>query len=173
MCAVSRISSKKVDSPRARLSPAPDAREHAVADADARERAGHEAAHLGHDGRQRDLADQRRLARHVGPGDEQHLLAVGVEAHVVGHEAARGGQALDDGMAAVDKVDDLGIFHHGPAVVVAMGLLGQRGQHVGGGHAAGQGQQPLRHGADLIAQTAEDPSSMLMRLSSAVRILAS
>ena len=50
-------------------------------------------------------------------------------------------------MPAVDKLDDLGILDHGPAVIVAMGLFGKRSQHVGRGHAAGQCQQPLRDGA--------------------------
>ena len=116
----------------------------------------HEAAHLRQDHGQRDLADERRLAGHVGAGDDQDLLAVGVEADVVGDEAARGRQPLDHGVAAVGDVDDAGVVDVRAAVAAAVGDLGQRRQRVGGGDAPGQRQQAIGGGGDLVAQADED-----------------
>ena len=66
---------------------------------------GDEAAHLRHQGDETHLADDGALAGHIRAGDEHNLRAVGIEAHVVGHEAARAELALDDWVAAVADVD--------------------------------------------------------------------
>ena len=98
-----------VDSPRARLSPAPT-RVNTRSQTPMRAlRAGDEAAHLRQDDRQRHLADQRRLARHVRAGDDQHLLRRWIQADVVGDERAGRRQALDDRMAGVGQIDDAAV----------------------------------------------------------------
>ena len=93
-----------------------DAREHAIADADARAARRDEAAHLRLDHRQRHLADQRRLARHVRAADDQDLLGARVQAHVVGDEAAGRRQPLDDGVARVGEIDHAAVVDLGAAV---------------------------------------------------------
>ena len=66
---------------------------------------GDEAAHLRHQRDETHLADDSALASHIRAGDEHDLCAVGVEAHIVGHEAARAELALDNWVAAVSDVD--------------------------------------------------------------------
>ena len=78
-----------------------DAGEDPIAKADARGARRHEAAHLRLDHRQRHLPHQRRLAGHVGAADDQDLLGGGIEADVVGDEAAGRRQPLDDRVARV------------------------------------------------------------------------
>ena len=56
---------------------------------DFRRGGGHKAAHMGHQGDERGLAQQRRFTAHVGPGENDHLLFVLVQEHVVGHIAFR------------------------------------------------------------------------------------
>ena len=105
MCAVSRISTMKVDSPRARLSPAPTRVKIAIAEADARGARGHEAAHLRQDHGSATWRISVDLPAMLGPRDDQDLLGGGIEADVVGDEAAGRREALDDRVAAVGEID--------------------------------------------------------------------
>ena len=63
-----------------------DAREQLVHDADARRARGDEAAHLGHQHDQRDLAHVGRFAGHVRAGDDRDAAALRAEVRVVRHE---------------------------------------------------------------------------------------
>ncbi len=65
---------------------------------------GHERADLRHEDDERSLAQVGGLAAHVGAGDEQKLLARGLEEQIVGDEAlaALAKQLLDNRMAAGD-----------------------------------------------------------------------
>ena len=60
----------KVERPRARSSPAPTRAEQAVHHAEAEALGRHEGARLGQDGEKRVLAQERRFAGHVRPGDD-------------------------------------------------------------------------------------------------------
>src|SRR5271157_4491537 len=116
---------------------------------------GDEAADLGQDGDQRDLADIRTLAGHVRAGDQDDRAVVGTEASVVGHEVAGGQERVENRMAAALDVEDRLIGQLGPAVAVACGELSQRGQDVElGQHRAGL-DQPGSIGRDPVAQRRE------------------
>ena len=69
-----------------------DAAEQAVDDADRGARGGDEAAGLGEHGDQRGLAQEGRLAAHVGAGDQPQPV-VGPERQIVGDEALAGCRA--------------------------------------------------------------------------------
>ena len=73
MLAVSTISTRKVLCPRARLSWAPDARQDAVDQPDARRARGDEGADLRQDHEERGLAHEHALAAHVRPGEDDEL----------------------------------------------------------------------------------------------------
>ena len=81
------------------------ASEDAIDHADGGLPCGHEAAHLGQQGDETHLADDGALAGHIRAGYEHDLRPVGVEADVVGDEAARAELALDDRVATVADVD--------------------------------------------------------------------
>ena len=125
---------------------------HAVAQADARRARGNETPRLGQDHTQGGLANQRRFSRHVRPGHDEDLLALGIQAQIIGHEAAGGGQTFHHRMPAVPQFQHLGIVDHGPAIAVMVGLLGQGRDHVGGGHPSGQRKNPRGCRAHLVAQ---------------------
>ena len=76
-----------------------DAGEDAVDDADGGAGGGDEAADLGHENDQGDLAQVGGLARHVGAGEDGDLALGGIEDRVVGDEALVLGE-FDDGVAA-------------------------------------------------------------------------
>ena len=101
MAAVSTISTMKVERPRARLSDGADAAEQAVDDADLGARGGNEAARLREHGDQRGLAQEGRLAAHVGAGDQPQPV-VRAQAQIVGDEPLAGiaERAFDDRVAS-------------------------------------------------------------------------
>ena len=107
IAAVSIISTMKVERPRARSSAAPTRREQAVDDADMGGARRHVGADLGEHGDQRVLAQEGRLAGHVGPGDQPDAAGLagvaGAEIAVIGDErplAAGSQRLLDHRMAA-------------------------------------------------------------------------
>ena len=104
--------------------------EDAIDDADGSLARGDEAAHLRHQRDETHLADDGALAGHIRAGDEHDLRPVGVEAHIVGHEAARAELALDDRVAAVADFDPRAVVNLGPGVGFALGDFGERIQHV-------------------------------------------
>ena len=73
---------------------------------------GDEAAHLGEQGEQRHLAQERRFAGHVGAGEHDDALD-GVEAAVVGDEATGAERVLDKRVASLVDVDDSGVSTSG------------------------------------------------------------
>src|ERR1700675_889824 len=82
-----------------------DPREDAVGDGQFGLASRNERAHLRHQDNQRGLAKISGLAAHVRAGDEQKLLAAGIEAEIVGNEplAALPQKLFNDGMAAPDN----------------------------------------------------------------------
>ena len=85
-----------------------------------------EAADLGQDRDQGDLADVGALARHVRAGDQQDRAVVGAESSVVGDEVAVRHQGVEHRMAAgLDLEDRLGDDLR-PAVALPRGQLGER-----------------------------------------------
>ena len=87
----------------------------------------HEAADVGEQADERDLAHERRFAAHVGAGDHQHA-AGGGQARVVADEVLD--LALDHRMAAADDVQAWGVDEARLHVAVAQRGLGQRGEAV-------------------------------------------
>ena len=91
----------------------------------------HEAADLGQQREQRDLADVGALAGHVRAGDQQDRAVVGAERRCRWGRTSPGGSVLSSTgcRPSLDLqhrlVDDLG-----PAVAALRGQLGQAGQHV-------------------------------------------
>ena len=93
MVAVSTISTMKVERPRARSSAAPTRLNSRSMTPMRASRRRHEASDLRHDGDQRVLAQERRLAGHVGAGDEPHArrsrLPRARQVAVIGDEGRR------------------------------------------------------------------------------------
>ena len=111
------------------LSEAPDAREDAIDDGQLGAPRRHERSRLRDEREQRDLAQIRALAPHVGPG-QNHELAVGrVEQHVVRDERV-GDVPLDDRMPRLGRLHLVALVHVRLDVVVDRGRFGQPGQHV-------------------------------------------
>ncbi len=133
-----------------------DAGEEPVDDADPGASGRDEAADLGQDRDQGDLADIGALARHVRAGDQEDRAAVRAERDVVGDEVAGGQQRVEHRMPArLDLEDRLG-DDLGTAVAVPRGQLGQGGQDVElGQHRAGL-DQPGRLGRDAVAERGEE-----------------
>ena len=123
-----------------------DAGEDAVGDGKACLARGNEGTHLGHQDDQGGLAEVGGFAAHVGAGDEEKLLAAGLEAEIVGNEALAllFEQFLDDGMAAGDDEEFAGGIEFGAGVVAVGGQLGEGSEDVelgngGGGLAEARG----------------------------------
>ena len=107
---------------------------------------GNEGTHLGHEDNQGGLAEVGGFAPHVGAGDEQKLLAAGLEAKIVGNEALTlvFEQFLDDGMTAGNDEEFTGGGEFGTRVVAVGGELGEGSEDVelgdgGGGFAEARG----------------------------------
>ena len=172
-CAVSFISTMKVLSPRARLSLAPTRVRTRSTTPMRALAAGDEAAHLRQDDRQRDLPHERRLARHVGAGDEQELLGGRVEADVVGDEGPGGGQPLDDRVARVLRSIDAALVDLGPAIPVAVGDLGERGHVSAAATRAASASRRSASAATRARSVVKISSSRRRARSSAARTVAS
>ena len=115
-----------------------DAGEDLVDEAYAGAVGGHEAAHLCQQGDEGGLAQQGALAGHVGSGDDDDLLLVGVEVDVVGDVVlAHGHLLLDDGMAALTDVEDEAVVDDGSDVAVLLGHGGEGEEAVEAGYLAG------------------------------------
>ena len=131
-----------------------DAGEDAVDEADAGGGGGDEAAHLRHQDDQGDLAQVGGLAGHVGAGDDAHALA-GLEGDVVGHEALAAEGVLDHRVAAVLDVEHVVRQDLGADVAAQGSGLGEGGQDIQLGQAAGGAQQAGGGGAQALAHLAE------------------
>src|SRR4029077_10300333 len=113
-----------------------------VAGADARKDAGgngklgltsrNERAHLRHQNNQRGLAKVGGFAAHVRAGDQQELLAAGVEAKIVGNEslAALAEKFFDDGVTASNDKQLSGSVEFRSGVPAVGGQLCKRSKHV-------------------------------------------
>ena len=88
-----------------------------------------EAAHLGQDHQQRRLAHEDAFAAHVGPRQDDHLLAFGVEVEVVGREGALAAR-LEHGMAPLRDVEDTAVVDLRSHVSALVGDLPERGERV-------------------------------------------
>ncbi len=107
----------------------PDACEQPVDRADARRVAGHEAAQLGQDDAQPDLAEDGALPGHVGAGHQLDARG-GIEAHVVRHERFARHQALEHRVAGGDELDLEAVGHVGPHVAIGNRRLREAGPDV-------------------------------------------
>ena len=133
----------------------------------------HEAAHLRQQHDQRDLPDSVDLPAMLGPVISRICSAVGVEADVVGHEAARRREPLDHRVAAVGELDDARRRRpSGRHVAVAVRDLGERRQRVERRDPrAPASSSALARRRDLRAQRREELGLERDRRSSASRIL--
>ena len=61
---------------------------------------------MGQEGEEGDLADIGAFPGHVGAGDESDLLGGKVQLNVVGDEALFGQGLVEDGMAAIQDLQD-------------------------------------------------------------------
>ena len=99
--------------------------------ADARAVGGHKTAHLGQQGDERRLAEQRTLTCHVGSRDDDNLLAIAVQLHIVGHIfLAHRHERFDDSVASAAYVEHQALVHHGPYILPFRCHLGQAVQAV-------------------------------------------
>ena len=149
--------------------------EHAIHDADLGLGGGHEGTHLRHDDDQRDLPDVGGFARHVGAGQDDQLVPVGVQPRVVGHEAIRARQRLDHGMTPVAD-DERGAVGDPRLHIAQMHrAVGERCEHVKlrqrrGGNLQRPGM--LRDlGAQFLEQFALEGDRALLRAQDAVLVL--
>ena len=113
--------------------PGEDAIHHAEPDLAGRDK----TAHLGHQHDQAYLPDDGALASHVGAGDQEDLVALDVQVHVVGYEAAIAELALHHRVPAGLDVDDVAVVDFRADVGFVLGHFGQAGQHVEAGQTAG------------------------------------
>jgi hypothetical protein len=106
-----------------------------------------EAAGVGHQHDQRDLAHVGRLAAHVGAGDDSMRRLI-VEAHAVGDEGLAPAQAADllDHRVAAVAISMSGSSSARGATSPGLGALGQVAEHVQRGDGGGAG---LQRGQDL------------------------
>ena len=90
----------------------------------------HQAAHLRHQDQQRDLPHERRLAGHIGSGNDQNLPFLGVHVDIIGNETLTQVHRLNNRMAPVlDK--QVGRFVHlGAAIIPLMGQVCQAKQDI-------------------------------------------
>ena len=115
-----------------------DAGENFVDDANACAFGRYEAAHLGEQHDEGRLAQQGRLTGHVGTGDDDDLLLLGVEAHVVGDVGFAGRHlGFDDGVAAFDDFELGRLVDLGTDVMTLFGHPGQIQVAVEGGQLGG------------------------------------
>ena len=77
------------------------------------------------------MSEQSRLTSHVRTGDNDYLLAFGVELNVVGNVVfAKRKLCFDNGMSALAYVQHVAIFYHGAYIAVLFGGLGETKQTV-------------------------------------------
>ena len=122
-----------------------DAGKDAVAQADVRLPGGHKAADVRHQGNERRLAHVGAFTGHVGAGDDEHPIVLGVQIDVIGHERRILHHPLHDGMPSLHDTDLAGLVDGGLHIAVFPGHLRQRKQRVGGL----QGQRVLLDGPDF------------------------
>ena len=144
----------KVDWPRARLSAAADAGEDPVDDRQRRFARGHERPGLGHQHDEGGLPQIRRLAAHVGSGQDHHLVIGVVQPDVVRHE--RLGPALDDRMPGIGDHHVAVVLHARFDVVAPRRYLGQRRQNIHAGQRPRAALDPLRLRENRAPQLVED-----------------
>ena len=88
-------------------------------------------ANLCHQYDEGSLAQKCRLTRHVRTRDNHNLLTVGVEHNIVGYILlAYWHLSLDDGMASLLDVDDVGVVDDGAHILMLLCSLGSREQTV-------------------------------------------
>ena len=104
---------------------------------------------------QRDLPDERALARHVRPGDEPERAVVRAERRVVRDERARRQHLVEDRVPAVPDVEDRLVDQHRPDVVARRGQFRERREEVERRQHVGRVQQPRRLRRHLVADLQE------------------
>ena len=108
--------------------------------ADARAVGWHKTSHLCHEHDEGCLAQKGALTSHVGSGDDDNLLLLCVQLHIVGHIAfAHGHLLLNDGMAPLTDVYHIALVHNGTDVAVLGGTDGKGEQAVELCHQCGVG----------------------------------
>ena len=107
-----------------------DAGENAVHHADVRPLGGDKAPHLGHQHDQRHLAHIGGLTGHVWTGDDGHPVLLCAHVGVVGHKERVASHLFHHRMASRRDLDDPGLVHLRPAVVVLGRHLGKGTQRV-------------------------------------------
>jgi hypothetical protein len=107
-----------------------DARVNPIDQADVGAVRGHVRAELREDHEERGLTHDRRLARHVRPGDHPHALPLRIEAHVVGHEGARGQRELDHRVTAALELEPRALVDRRAHIAAARRDLGEAARHV-------------------------------------------
>ena len=100
----------------------------AIDHTDSRALRGDEAARLRHDDGEGGLPHCRRLAGHVGAGEQHEASVLGVEGDRVGNETVPGGVALDRRVPAVLEPEVEAGVDARAYVAAGMGDLGQRGR---------------------------------------------
>ena len=101
-----------------------------------------------------DLAQDRRLAGHVGAGDELHPRRH-IELYVVRHERLPGHHALDDRVARRSELEIESCRDPGTHIAVGGGRFSERGPHVEPCQHPGRLLNPRDGGADPAAERAE------------------
>jgi len=117
---------------------------------------GNEAAGLGEEDEESDLANVGAFAGHVGAGENDESGGVGVERGVVGHEAPGGHRLVEDGVASVGDFDCAGGGEYRPDVAEGAGGFGQSGEGVDLGDGAGGLLERCQLGEDGGAELSED-----------------
>ncbi len=135
----------------------PHPREDAIQHAEGGPLRGHEAARVREQGDEGRLTDDGALARHVRPGDDDHLLLARAQPQVVGHEAAGLQDLLHHRVASVADLQGVAVVHLRAAVVVAGAHLGEGSEQIQGGQLPRQGAEPRLGARHLLAQLQKEP----------------
>ena len=119
---------------------------------------GNEGACLGHEDQHGDLAHIRRLAGHVGAGDDQNFMVFMVQGDVVRHEQFVFQILFNNRMAAVLNGNRRLGIEAGTDVAVVIGRAGQAVQTVDAGNGPGR----FLHGRDMALDLAADIAEELV-----------
>ena len=133
-----------------------DTGENAVDQSDLGFSRGNEAAGLGEEDKEGDLADVGAFAGHVGAGEDDEAGGIGVEHGVVGNEAPGGHGLVEHRVASVGDVDGAAGGEFRPDVAEGAGGFGQAGEGVDLGDTAGGMLEGGQFGENGGAKLAED-----------------
>ena len=114
-----------------------DAGEDAVDEADFCVSGGDEAAGLGHEGEEGDLADVGGFSGHVRAGEDDEAVLGGFEEDVVGDEFFFGEVLVEDRVAAVFDGEGERVIEDGAAVVEEACGFGETAEDIDGGEGVG------------------------------------